>query len=155
MRRMPSHGRCTQPSTPRRATPRASTRQSARANAAHSGDAAATPSPSVTSQGNPLVAMINHIASTARAPRLAAAACFLPLTANPELSQEFGTRHRAALGITEETDAVAVVVSEETGVISVVFDGEIVRDLDGKGLRNALYKYLISDVSPRTGIAKT
>lgn len=86
--------------------------------------------------------------------RLAAAACFLPLTANPELSQEFGTRHRAALGITEETDAVAVVVSEETGVISVVFDGEIVRDLDGKGLRNSLYKYLISDVSARTGVAK-
>ena len=57
--------------------------------------------------------------------RIAAAACFLPLTPNPELSKEFGTRHRAALGITEETDAVAVVVSEETGIISVAFDGEL------------------------------
>src|SRR3712207_7077036 len=46
--------------------------------------------------------------------RIAAAACFLPLTSSAELSKEFGTRHRAALGITEETDAVAVVVSEET-----------------------------------------
>lgn len=81
--------------------------------------------------------------------RLAAAGCFLPLTANPELSNEFGTRHRAALGISEETDAVAVVVSEETGVISLAFDGEIIRNLDGKGLRNALYKYLLTDLTPK------
>jgi len=83
--------------------------------------------------------------------RIAAAACFLPLTPNPELSKEFGTRHRAALGITEETDAVAVVVSEETGVISVAFDGEMIRDLDGKGLRNTLYKVLITDLYPQAG----
>jgi diadenylate cyclase len=83
--------------------------------------------------------------------RIAAAACFLPLSANPELSKEFGTRHRAALGITEETDAVAVVVSEETGTISIVFDGEIRRDLDGKSLRNTLYKYLITDLYPQVG----
>ena len=81
--------------------------------------------------------------------RVAAAACFLPLTSNPELSNEFGTRHRAALGISEETDAVAVVVSEETGAISVAFDGRMVRDLDGKDLRNALYKYLITDLYPQ------
>ncbi|HEY8019569.1 MAG TPA: diadenylate cyclase CdaA [Thermoanaerobaculia bacterium] len=85
--------------------------------------------------------------------RIAAAACFLPLTPNPELSKEFGTRHRAALGITEETDAVAVVVSEETGIISVAFDGEMVRDLDGKGLRNTLYKVLITDLYPQGGKA--
>jgi diadenylate cyclase len=85
--------------------------------------------------------------------RVAAAACFLPLTANPELSKEFGTRHRAALGITEETDAVAVVVSEETGIISVCFDGEMIRDLDGKSLRNTLYKYLITDLYPQIGTA--
>jgi diadenylate cyclase len=84
--------------------------------------------------------------------RMAAAACFLPLTPNPELSKEFGTRHRAALGITEETDAVAVVVSEETGIISLAFDGDIVRDLDGKSLRNMLYKYLITDLYPQ-GVA--
>lgn len=84
--------------------------------------------------------------------RIAAAACFLPLTPNPELSKEFGTRHRAALGITEETDAVAVVVSEETGVISVAFDGRIVQDLDSNGLRNALYKYLLTDLYPQGGM---
>jgi diadenylate cyclase len=81
--------------------------------------------------------------------RIAAAACFLPLTSNPELSKEFGTRHRAALGISEETDAVAVVISEETGMISVAFDGRIIRDLDGKSLRNTLYKYLITDLPPQ------
>ena len=85
--------------------------------------------------------------------RLAAAACFLPLTPNPELSKEFGTRHRAALGITEETDAVAVVVSEETGIISLAFDGELIRDLDGKSLRNMLYQYLITDLYPQAGAA--
>ncbi len=78
--------------------------------------------------------------------RIAAAACFLPLTPNPELSKEFGTRHRAALGITEETDAVAVIVSEESGTISVAFDGALIRDLDGKSLRNTLYKYLVTDL---------
>ncbi len=81
--------------------------------------------------------------------RLAAAACFLPLTPNPELSKEFGTRHRAALGISEETDAVAIVVSEETGIVSIAFDGELVRGLDGKGLRNTLYKLLITDLYPQ------
>jgi diadenylate cyclase len=81
--------------------------------------------------------------------RIAAAACFLPLTPNPELSKEFGTRHRAALGISEETDAVAIVVSEETGIISVAFDGELVRGLDGKGLRNTLYKVLVNDLYPQ------
>ncbi len=65
--------------------------------------------------------------------RIAAAACFLPLTFNPALSTELGTRHRAALGISEETDAVAVVVSEETGVISLAFDGKLTRNLDAKG----------------------
>jgi diadenylate cyclase len=81
--------------------------------------------------------------------RIAAAACFLPLTLNPELSKEFGTRHRAALGISEETDAVAVVVSEETGLISVAFEGQMIRDLDAKTLRNTLYKYLITDLYPQ------
>ena len=85
--------------------------------------------------------------------RVAAAACFLPLTNNPEPSKEYGTRHRAALGITEETDAVAVVVSEETGIISVAFDGEMIRDLDGKSLRNMLYQYLITDLYPQAGAA--
>lgn len=70
--------------------------------------------------------------------RVAAAACFLPLTVNPELSRTLGSRHRAAIGLTEDTDAVAIVVSEETGAISVVEGGRIRRGLDGPALRRAL-----------------
>jgi len=79
--------------------------------------------------------------------RIAAAACFLPLTLNPELSKNFGSRHRAALGISEEADSLSVVVSEETGAISVAINGDLIRDLDSKTLRNSLYKYLITDLS--------
>ena len=61
--------------------------------------------------------------------RLAAAACFLPLATNPNLLSKMGTRHRAALGVTEETDCIALVVSEETGQISVAAFGEIERDV--------------------------
>lgn len=70
--------------------------------------------------------------------RVAAAACFLPLTVNPELSRTLGSRHRAAIGLSEDTDAIAVVVSEETGAISVVEDGQIRRGLDGPALRRWL-----------------
>jgi len=71
--------------------------------------------------------------------RIIAAGCFLPLTLDPYLSKELGTRHRAAIGITEETDAVAVIVSEETGIISAVIGGKITRNLDGAALRRILY----------------
>ena len=67
--------------------------------------------------------------------RVAAAACFLPLTVNPRVSRELGTRHRAAIGLTEENDAVAVVVSEETGQISLALDGRIERNLTPDALR--------------------
>ncbi len=77
--------------------------------------------------------------------RLAAATCFLPLTQKAELSKQFGTRHRAALGITEETDALAVVVSEERGEISLAFEGEMYRRLESKDLLNLLYKNLLSE----------
>jgi uncharacterized protein (TIGR00159 family) len=70
--------------------------------------------------------------------RIVAAGCFLPLTLDPFLSQELGTRHRAAIGITEETDAVTVIVSEETGTISLAIGGKITRNLDGASLRAAL-----------------
>src|SRR5918994_4268419 len=70
--------------------------------------------------------------------RVAAAACFLPLTVNPRLSRELGTRHRAALGLTEENDAVALVVSEESGKISVVEDGDLEHDIDNERLRARL-----------------
>ena len=69
--------------------------------------------------------------------RVAAAACFLPLTINPRLSRELGSRHRAAIGVTEENDAVAIVVSEETGRISLVEDGDIEHDIDAERLRDA------------------
>ena len=70
--------------------------------------------------------------------RLAAAACFLPLSMNPVLSTQMGTRHRAAIGITEETDAIAVVVSEESGAISMAVGGKIERDLTAEQLRGRL-----------------
>jgi diadenylate cyclase len=66
--------------------------------------------------------------------RIAAASCFLPLTLEPHLSKEYGTRHRAAIGITEETDAVAVVVSEETGRMSVAVAGRLKRFTDSESL---------------------
>ncbi len=62
--------------------------------------------------------------------RLAAAGCYLPLSSNPDIAQELGTRHRAAIGLTEETDAVALVVSEETGSISLAEGGRLARHLD-------------------------
>jgi diadenylate cyclase len=67
--------------------------------------------------------------------RIAAAACFLPLTVNPKLSKQLGSRHRAAIGLTEENDAVAIVVSEETGSVSMVVDGQIERGLTNDELR--------------------
>src|SRR3954465_8223020 len=74
--------------------------------------------------------------------RIAAAACFLPLTLNPRLSKDLGTRHRAAIGITEDTDAVAVVVSEETALISFVQTGQIRRGLDATKLRASIFQAL-------------
>jgi len=76
--------------------------------------------------------------------RIAAASCFLPLSLNPLLSKDLGTRHRAALGITEDSDAVAIVVSEETGLVSFVRRGRIKRALDATRLRAAIYKQLES-----------
>ena len=74
--------------------------------------------------------------------RVAAAACFLPLSINPQLSKELGTRHRAAIGITEDTDAVAIVVSEETGAVSYLEDGNILRGVDDETLRAKLSRAL-------------
>lgn len=81
--------------------------------------------------------------------KIVAAACFLPLTLSAEVSTDLGTRHRAALGISTETDALAVVVSEETGTISVAFDGRLERELDAKDLRNKLYQHLVTDLYPQ------
>jgi diadenylate cyclase len=80
--------------------------------------------------------------------RLAAAACFLPLSMNPVLSTQMGTRHRAGIGITEETDAIAVIVSEETGAISMAVGGKIERDLTAEQLRELLSMELRRYMSP-------
>jgi len=75
--------------------------------------------------------------------RITAAGCFLPLTTNPSVSKTLGTRHRAAIGLTEETDAIVVVVSEEEGSISLVREGRITRDLDAGTLRATLQKLVV------------
>jgi diadenylate cyclase len=75
--------------------------------------------------------------------RLARAACFLPLTDNPNLSKELGTRHRAGLGITEVSDALALIVSEETGWISVAREGRLSRNLDEQRLQEILETELV------------
>jgi diadenylate cyclase len=70
--------------------------------------------------------------------RVAAAACFLPLTVNPQLARNLGTRHRAAIGLTEENDAVAVIVSEETGRITIALDGKIEGPYETEQLKRRL-----------------
>ena len=70
--------------------------------------------------------------------RIAAAACFLPLSVNPRVSRDLGTRHRAALGLTEENDAVAIVVSEESGTISLAIGGGLERGFEAATLRHRL-----------------
>lgn len=70
--------------------------------------------------------------------RLAAASVFLPLTKNPEVSRDLGTRHRAAIGITEGTDAISIVVSEETGLVTFVQGSHVIRNIDTATLRKLL-----------------
>ena len=73
--------------------------------------------------------------------RVAAAACFLPLTTNPTLSQQLGTRHRAAIGITEETDCLSIVVSEETGRISVAAFGELIQGISTEEVSERVHRH--------------
>ncbi|MFQ5701500.1 MAG: diadenylate cyclase CdaA [Acidobacteriota bacterium] len=90
--------------------------------------------------------------------RLRAASCFLPLTAHPTLSKEFGTRHRAAIGLSEETDAVAIVISEERGTISVAFEGHIIEDVDAIQLRDLLKDFLgvrLDEIDAEPAIAES
>jgi diadenylate cyclase len=81
--------------------------------------------------------------------RVAAAACFLPLTVNPRVSRQLGTRHRAAIGLTEEGDAVAIIVSEESGQISLAMDGRIERALSADDLRTRLRSLVTHRRRPR------
>jgi diadenylate cyclase len=90
-----------------------------------------------------------------RGDRIASAACFLPLSLNPMLSKDLGTRHRAALGITEDSDAVAIVVSEETGLISFVRAGRIKRALDPTRLRAAIFQTIEGAERDRTRLGSS
>lgn len=78
--------------------------------------------------------------------RIVAAGCFLPLSLSPDISKIFGTRHRAAMGITEETDAVAIALSEEMGTISVIIGGKMTREVDAAALRRILTKIFIKEM---------
>lgn len=93
-------------------------------------------------------------AAVLRNNRVYAAGCILPLTQNSDLSKELGTRHRAALGISEESDALIIVVSEETGYISVAFKGELTRNISDGDLREFLLKYLVDDGSTDVSVKK-
>lgn len=82
-------------------------------------------------------------AALIRGDRVAAAGCFLPLSDSPYLNKQLGTRHRAALGISENSDAIALVVSEETGTVSLAEDGKLTRFIDEKKLRVMLEEALL------------
>lgn len=82
-----------------------------------------------------------------RGGRIHAAGCFLPLSTNPEITKEVGTRHRAAIGMSENSDAIVVIVSEETGTISVAEDGELQRDFDRLTLESHLKSRLMQQKS--------
>jgi diadenylate cyclase len=81
-----------------------------------------------------------------RQDRLLAAGCVLPLTRNDSLERTLGTRHRAGIGITEVSDAVSIIVSEETGIISMATDGVLSRFLDVKSVEKKLYSIYLSDI---------
>ena len=79
--------------------------------------------------------------------RVHAAGCFLPLTTREDLDKDLGTRHRAAIGMSESSDAVVVVVSEENGIISLAVDGKLERNFNYTSLKQALNNYLTPSVS--------
>lgn len=85
--------------------------------------------------------------------RLLAASCMLPLSENPDVDRDLGTRHRAALGVTESTDAIAIVVSEETGGISLAYNGRLIRNLD-EGNLNRLLTNLYTGHNPNGGVRR-
>jgi DNA integrity scanning protein DisA with diadenylate cyclase activity len=90
---------------------------------------------------------IHDGAAIIRNGRLAAAGCFLPLTLASNIPKSLGTRHRAAIGLTEESDAIVVVVSEETGEISVVSGGTIEHNADAQALRKTLSDIFVKQKS--------
>ena len=87
--------------------------------------------------------------------KIKAAGCILPLTANHDLEQTLGTRHRAAIGMSENSDAVIIVVSEETGIISIAFNGEIERNFNALSLQQKLCEMLITTPEENVSILKS
>ena len=77
--------------------------------------------------------------------KIEAAACILPLADDKQISKKLGTRHRAALGISKETDSMAIVVSEETGKVSLAKDGTLITDLDEENLKKILIKNIVTN----------
>jgi len=86
--------------------------------------------------------------------RIMAAGCYLPLSENPFISKELGTRHRAGIGLTEVSDAVSVIVSEETGQISLALNGQIVRDIDEESLISKLHELLTNPTKQKENANK-
>lgn len=80
-----------------------------------------------------------------RGARIQAAGCLFPLTENPKVSKTLGTRHRAALGLSEEGDAIVIIISEETGIISLAISGKLTRNLNEESLRKALDKLYLPE----------
>jgi len=83
-----------------------------------------------------------------RGGKIAAAGCFLPLSMEEEITNDMGTRHRAAIGLTKETDAAVIIISEETGTISLALDGKITRNLDAPALRK-IFQRLFQQKEPK------
>lgn len=88
-----------------------------------------------------------------RSKRVYAAGCYLPLS-NADVNKDLGTRHRAALGLSEVSDAIVIVISEETGTISIAFDGELVRGFDAESLKTEILKYTLPSDMPRRAMAE-
>jgi uncharacterized protein (TIGR00159 family) len=86
--------------------------------------------------------------------KITSAGCILPLSQNPDISKSFGTRHRAALGISEQTDVLVLVVSEETGKISIVHEGKITYDADPTEIRRLARKAIEGRRAPRATVAQ-
>lgn len=91
-------------------------------------------------------------AAIIRGDRIHAAGCVLPLTQNRTLSKDLGTRHRAGIGITEHSDAIALIISEETGIISIAIDGKLSRFLDIKTVEKTILNIYLSQLPEERGI---
>ena len=76
--------------------------------------------------------------------KIAAAACILPLADDKDIAKEIGTRHRAGIGVSKESDAIAIIISEETGRISVAKDGTLIADVKEEALKNILIKHIVT-----------